>query len=117
MALDGLDNFDKSQDVGFIRHYSTSMNAGCEHLRLNMMLAKEALTGHGDMPEITLKGKGKGGADLVIPKRKAKAGDPGSPGLLAEFQVASSEYQLYRTAQTSFVKSITDLDKGILQKW
>jgi len=95
MSLNGLTHFDEAKSDGFIRDFSISFNKGCEHLRDNMMKAKEALTGDGS----------------------AKKGDPGSPGLLAEFQVASSEYQLYRTAQTSFIKSITDLNKGILQKW
>lgn len=43
-------------------------------------------------------------------------GDPGNPAKLAQYQSALSEYNLYRSAQASTVKALSDGQKDNIRK-
>ncbi|WP_080433501.1 type III secretion system needle complex protein [Burkholderia ubonensis] len=49
--------------------------------------------------------------------KDALAKDPSSPSALATYQMVMSEYNLYRNAQSSAVKSMKDIDSSIVSNF
>jgi type III secretion protein F len=75
---------------GWLDMASGRFNAGVNDLRAKLDGALHALAGDGT---------------------PGNNGDPGNPAKLAQYQSTLTEYNLYRMAQSSTVKSLADLQK------
>ena len=136
MDLTGIDTLGDGTVNGFIHATSSGFDNGLAVLRSNLLTAHEKLVGGGAAlnPGYIEANKSTPGNEQYVSKYEADgvtpetftntkadavklSGDPGNPGLLGEYQKTSSEYQLYRNAQSSAVKMYKDLAQGTISKW
>jgi type III secretion protein F len=134
MDLTGIDTLGDGTVNGFIHSTSSGFDEGLKTLRTNLLGAHEKLVGgEAKNPNYNALSSSIGGKEQYVSKYKPDgtpdtftndksaavklSGDPGNPGLLAEYQKTSSEYQLYRNAQSSAVKMYKDLAQGTISKW